>query len=136
VGSTTLVSSIRINACGKFTVLHLHNEIMLRVLYNIKDITVLEIIKYNKFLGKNVYVIDIYRSPIERKMSTFFEKVGSYHFNNTDQKMNQYSVEKIITRFNNIFQHLAIGDHFLDQYQLTTPSTFDWKRWSNNCFAI
>ena len=46
VGSTTLVSSIRINACSKFTVLHLHNEIMLKVLYKIKDLTILEIIKY------------------------------------------------------------------------------------------
>ena len=35
-----------------------------------------------KLLGKNVYVIDVYRSPIECKISTFFEKVGVYHFNN------------------------------------------------------
>ena len=75
VGSTTLVSSIRLNASGKFTVLHLHNEIMLKILYKITDVSVLEIIKYNKFLGKNVYVIDIYRSPIEQKISTFFENI-------------------------------------------------------------
>jgi len=128
VGSTSVVSSLRLFCSHFMDIIHIHDEEMLRVLGHISGVTVKEIIQYNKHLGRDVYVIDIYRTPIERKMSAFFEKVGSFHFNNTDQKMNQYSVEKIITRFNNIFQHLAIGDHFLDQYQLTTPSTFDWKR--------
>ena len=75
VGSTTLVSSIRLSAAHKFTVHHIHNEIMLKVLYNITNITVLEIIKYNKFLGKRVYVFDIFRSPIEQKMSSYFENI-------------------------------------------------------------
>ena len=75
VGSTTLVSSIRLSAANKFTVLHIHNEIMLKVLYNITNITVVEIIRYNKFLGKTVFVFDIFRSPIEQKMSSFFENI-------------------------------------------------------------
>jgi hypothetical protein len=128
VGSTSVVSSLRLFCSHFVDVIHIHDEEMMKVLGHINGVTVKEIILYNKFLGKDVYVIDIYRSPIERKMSTFFEKVGSYHFNNTDQKMNQYDIGKIITRFNNIFEYLAIGDHFLDQYQLTTPAVFDWKR--------
>ena len=38
VGSTTLVSSIRLSAAHKFSVHHIHNEIMLKVLYNITNI--------------------------------------------------------------------------------------------------
>ena len=60
---------------------------MLHVLGNVKGITVNEIIQYNKYLGKDVYVIDVYRSPIERKISAFFEKVGAYHFNNIDENV-------------------------------------------------
>jgi hypothetical protein len=37
-------------------------------------------------------------------------------------------VQKIIKRFNNIFDYLAVGDHYLDQYDITTPTAFDWKR--------
>jgi len=128
VGSTTLVSSIRINACSKFTVLHLHNEVMLRVLYKIKDITVLDIIKYNKFLGKNVYVIDIYRTPIEQKISTFFENISSFHFNVPVDILNTFDINRIITRFNQVFPYLQTSDHFKTKYQIPFPDDFDFEK--------
>lgn len=127
VGSTTLVSSIRLNACGKFTVLHLHNEIMLRVLYKIHDITVLDIIKYNKFLGKNVIVIDIYRSPIEQKISTFFENIHSLHFNAPIEVLNTFEVNRIIKRFNQVFPYLQTNDHYRTKYGVPFPDTFDFE---------
>jgi len=117
VGSTTLVSSIRINACGKFSVLHLHNEIMLKILYKVTDVTVLDIIKYNKFLGKNVYVIDIYRSPIEQKISTFFENIDAFHFNVPIETLNTFEVERIIKRFNQVFPYLLTNDNFRTKYK-------------------
>jgi len=126
VGSTTLVSSIRINACGKFTVLHLHNEIMLKILYNITDVTVLEIIKYNKILGKNVYVIDIYRSPIEQKISTFFENIHSFHFNVPIENLNTFEINRIIKRFNQVFPHLQTNDNYRNKYDIEYPETFDF----------
>jgi uncharacterized protein (UPF0218 family) len=76
VGSTSLVSSLRLFACEKFTVLHVHGEEMLKTIYNI-DVSINEIINYNSSLGKNIYVIDIYRTPIERKISEFFQKSPS-----------------------------------------------------------
>jgi len=126
VGSTTLVSSIRLNACGKFTVLHLHNEIMLRVLYKIRDLTVLDIIKFNKFLGKNVIVIDIYRSPIEQKISTFFENIHSLHFNSPIEVLNTFDVSRIIKRFNQVFPYLQTNDHYRKTYNVPFPSSFDF----------
>ena len=103
VGSTSIVSSLRLFGSDKLSIIHIHDEEMLRVLKHIENITVNELIFYNAYLGKEVYVINVYRSPIERKISAFFEKIGAYHFNNIDQKVNTYNVSKVIHRFNNIF---------------------------------
>ena len=128
VGSTTLVSSIRLNACGKFTVLHLHNEIMLKILYKITDVTVLDVIKFNKFLGKTVIVIDVYRSPIEQKISTFFENIHSLHFNAPIEVLNTFEVNRIIKRFNQVFPYLQTNDHFRTRYNVPFPEQFDFTK--------
>jgi hypothetical protein len=127
VGSTSIVSSLRIFGTDKYSVIHIHDEEMLKVLGHINGITINEIILYNKYIGKEVYVIDVYRSPIERKISTYFEKIGAYHFNNTDENMNRYNVQKIIDRFNKILPYLANGDHFIDKYNINIPSQFDYN---------
>jgi hypothetical protein len=126
VGSTTIVSSIRISAYDKFTVLHIHDELMLKVLCNIENIKVIDIIKYNSSIGKNVYVIDIYRSPIEQKISQYFEKLSTFHFNNSPLLINNYNVDKIIKRFNSLFPHLSNEDHYQDAYKIPIPKNFDY----------
>jgi hypothetical protein len=126
VGSTSIVSSMRLFGAHCFSIIHIHDEEMLYVLSNIKGITINEIILYNRQLGKDVYVIDVFRSPIERKISNYFEKIGAYHFNNTDEKVNTYNVTKVINRFNRIFPHLANGDHFMDKYNINLPEQFDF----------
>ena len=128
VGSTSIVSSLRIFGTDKFSVIHIHDEEMLKVLGHIDGITINEIILYNKYLGKDVYVIDVYRSPIERKMSAYFEKIGAYHFNNTDQNVNKYNMQKIINRFNKVLPYLANGDHFIDKYNIPIPNNFDCQQ--------
>ena len=126
VGSTSIVSSLRIFGSNKFDIIHIHDEEMLRVLSHVSGISINELILYNKYLGKDTYVIDIFRSPIERKISTFFEKIGSYHFNNIDSSVNNYNIYKVINRFNNIFPYIGIGDHFMDKYNIPIPNTFDY----------
>ena len=132
VGSTSIVSSLRIFGLDKVDVIHIHNEDMLRMLCNTQDVTINELILFNKYLGKNVYVINIYRSPIEKKISTFFEKISTYHFNATDENVNTYDVSKVIKRFNNIFSYIGIGDHFIDKYEIKTPDKFDY----NNAYLL
>ena len=127
VGSTSIVSSLRLFGINQFCVIHIHDEEMLRVIGNISGITINEIILFNKFLGKEVYVIDVFRCPIERKISTYFEKVGVYHFNNYDQIVNKYNIKRVINRFNKIFPHIGNGDHFLDKYNIPIPEKFDWN---------
>ena len=129
VGSTTLVSSIRLSATYKFKVVHVHDEEMLYVLNGITDITINELIKYNKYIGRNVYVIDVYREPLERKMSEFFDKLASFHFNNIADKVNKYNVNRLIARFNNIFTHIANGDHYFDKMtEVIKPEMFDFEK--------
>jgi hypothetical protein len=128
VGSTTLVSTIRLNACGKYTVLHLHCEKILRIIYSIHNLSILEIINYNKFLGKNVYVIDIYRSPIEHKISSYFENIVSFHFNTPIDNLKLHNVDKICNRFNCIFPYLLTPDYFRKQYEIEYPITFDFNK--------
>jgi hypothetical protein len=128
VGSTTLVSSLRISLLGKFSIIHIHDDIMLEVLTGIKNVTVNEIIQFLAKLGKNVYVIDVYRTPIERKMSEFFEKISIYHFNNLEMNMNKYSVKRISNRFNSLFPYLANGEHYFDKFDLGSPIPFDFDQ--------
>jgi hypothetical protein len=127
VGSTSIVSSLRVFGITKINIIHIHDEEMLKVLSHINDITINELILYNKYLGKDVYVINVYRSPIEKKISVFFEKIGSYHFNNQDDKVNNYSIIKVTERFNDIFPWIGTGDHFIDKYNVTFPDTFDYN---------
>jgi len=126
VGSTSLVSSIRISASHKFSIIHIHDEIMLNFFTGINSVTINEIIKYNSYIGKNVYVIDVYRTPIERKFSEFFEKISPYHFNNSEENINKYSVKRVIDRFNKVFPYLATGDHYIDKYNIPIPNSFDF----------
>lgn len=127
VGSTSLVTSLRIFACEKFHIMHLHNDQMLNHLYDV-DVTINDIIKYNSSLGKNIYVIDIYRLPIEHKISIFFEKLEKYHFNNSVENIEKYPIEKLIRRFNMIFPHLGNNDYFRNEYSITYPKTFDFEK--------
>ena len=121
VGSTTLVTSLRISLGKSYNVIHIHDDVMLHVLTGCNDITVNDIIAYLSNQGKNVFVIDIYRTPIERKMSEFFEKISPYHFNNVEENISKYSIARISNRFNKLFPHLGSGEHYFDKYNIKEP---------------
>jgi hypothetical protein len=131
VGSTSLVSSLRLSVSNKFLTIHVHDENMLNVLTNFDstyDVSVHDIIEYNAFIGKKVFVIDVYRNPIERKISEYFEIVANFHFNNTENKMDKYKLDLIIKRFNQIFPYIGEGDYYFDKYPITTPEQFDFQK--------
>ena len=128
VGSTTLVTSLRVSLGKSYNVIHIHDDIMLRVLTKINDIKVNDIITFLANQGKQVYVIDVYRTPIERKMSEFFEKISPYHFNNSEPNICQYSIKRISDRFNKLFPHLALGEHYFDKYNIQEPIPFDMNK--------
>lgn len=128
VGSTTLVSSLRVSLGKSYNILHIHDEIMLSVLSGIHDIKINDIIHFLSNKGKKVYVIDVYRTPVERKMSEYFEKLSPYHFNNSEDNISKYSMKRIIDRFNKLFPHLENGDHYFDYYNIEEPIPFDFEK--------
>jgi len=131
VGSTTLVTSLRLSASQKFTVIHIHDKTLFSAISDhefISQIEVNDYILYNKLLGKNVYVVDIFRSPIERKISEFFEYIGTLHFNNSEQNINSYNIDNVFRRFNKLFPYLGKSDHYKEFFGLTSfPERFDFE---------
>ncbi len=132
VGSTSLVTSFRIFFTKQYHIIHIHDEEMLRVLSGITGVTINEIILYNKHIGKEVYVIDVYRDPIELKMSTYFEKIGCHHFNCNDDDPKLRNLDLVTKRFNDIYPYIGNGDNFLDiyniQYNEDMPESFDFDK--------
>jgi hypothetical protein len=130
VGSTTLVTSLRMCCTNTANVLHIHDEHMLTVVTgvkNIHNISVIELIKFNASIGKQVYVIDVYRNQIERKISEYFELLSCYHFNTTETNIINYKLELLTKRFNSLFPYLGNGDYFFDKYDISPPDNFDFE---------
>lgn len=126
VGSTTLVTSLRVSLGKNYNIIHIHDETMLTVLTGINHVKINDIIMFLSNQGKNVYVIDVYRTPLERKISEFFEKISPYHFNNTPDNITKYSINRITDRFNKLFPHIENGDHYFDKYNISQPIPFDF----------
>ena len=54
VGSTTLVSSLRVSLGNTYSIVHIHDEIMLNVLTGVADVSINEIIAFLSSAGKRV----------------------------------------------------------------------------------
>jgi hypothetical protein len=130
VGSTTLVSSLRVSLGNKFNIIHIHDEVMMQVLTGIKGVSINKLIEYIANKGNNIWVIDIYRLPIERKMSEFFEKLSDMHFNNAETNVIKYDIKRISVRFNELFPHLSNTDHYFDKYDIDVPPFDFLKKYS------
>jgi hypothetical protein len=136
VGSTSLVSSIRISASDKFNIFHTHNEQIYKSFSIHKDLTIEDIIKNNDVINlatgkpRKIYIIDIFRTPIERKISEYFEDLATIHFNKIEEYLVTYPIDKIIKRFNNIFPYISTIDYYKEKYNLSNssiPEQFDFK---------
>lgn len=134
-GSTSLVSSLRLSCFEQYTVIHLHNDTMLKIMYKIHDVTIQEIIEFNRSLNKTIYVFDIFREPIEHKMSLYFEILDTFHFNvngNNSDDLKTLTLEKIVKRFNLLFPHIVYLDYFESVYkfqaEIEEKPVFDFEK--------
>lgn len=125
VGSTSLVTSFRLSASDKYFTMHTHEDLIFKALGNLENsIYVEDIIKntcmknVNTMSPRKIYIIDVYRTPIERKISEYFHDLSSYHFNNTEDNIAEYSLQKIINRFNDIFPHVSNEDYYFEKYNI------------------
>jgi len=127
VGSTTIVTSLRISLGKSVNVMHIHDDIMLHVLTGIHGVNIMDFIRYISNKGKKVYIIDIYRDPIERKISEFFYKINDLHFNVPVSKVLSYNNNLLIKRMNNLFPHLSDVDYYMQLFKDDLAS-FDFKK--------
>jgi hypothetical protein len=139
VASTSLITSIRLSASNKYYVMHTHDEIIFKsnlgenhhtcvsdILENGSDI-------WNPLTKKNrhVFIIDIYRDPIERKISEYFHEISTLHFNQPESIIKTYNMENIIERFNCVYPHLSNEDYFKNRFPISLnqlPPTFDFEK--------
>jgi hypothetical protein len=127
VGSTSLVSSLNLYALKDYAIFHIHNEVMLKVLYGITDVSINDIIAYNATLCKKVFVIDIFRTPVEQKISMFFEDITT-HFNVAEGDVDKLPMTTLFSRFNHIYPHIIPSpDFYQNTYPIPAPSAFDFN---------
>ena len=128
VGSTTLITSLRISLGDKANVIHIHNENMIETLTGLKSISISELILYISTKVNKLYLIDIYRTLLERKISEYFDKLP-LHFNNTAENLNNYNIQLLIDRFNRLFPCMQECDYFFEKYSITNlikPGAFNF----------
>ena len=125
VGSTSIVTSIRLFASDKYIVFHTHDDKICELYQDRLNVINVSDIINNNFLfnqqfnrNRKIYIIDIYRTPIERKISDFFQKISEIHFNNSEKEISKYPVEKLFKRFNDIYPYFDDTDYFNEIYNI------------------
>ncbi len=137
VGSTSLATSIRTWAFDQFIVFHSHQDEIFRIKGENNKTAIMyysDIILNNQVTNtqtntkRKVYIIDIYRTPIERKISYFFQQIAELHFNNTEENLLNYPIEKLIKRFNDLYLHIEEIDYYNDRYEIPKLTQFDFEK--------
>lgn len=122
-GSTTLSTSLN----KYYKTLHVHsNEFFQTFISKQSHISIFDVIEYNRKTQDKIYIIDSYRTPIERKISSFFQNIHSHL-----PKYKQYTLKNIIHYFNakciyNLEEYHAI-DEIMNYYKLPLFDTFDYN---------
>ena len=92
-GSSTLNSTFVNN---NYNIIKIHNNNNYKLLHKRKEQSIFELIDSSLSVFENVYIIDSYRDPIERKISSFFENITRLLPN-----YESLTLEEIIIFFNN-----------------------------------
>jgi hypothetical protein len=95
--------------------------------------TIHEVINQNSGWHKNIYIIDSYRLPIERKMSSFFQNMtidvpdyGSKTTQELTTYFNQQYIHNVDPTQNNEDYHPL--DEMMEYLGVESPLTFDFKK--------
>jgi hypothetical protein len=122
-GSSTLDKTMLEN---RFDSVKLHNNnYWQNELKNHK--TIFETINQSSLNYEKIYIIDVYRTPIERKISSFFQNIN-VHLPN----YNEFSIEEMIQFFNKeliytLEEYHSINEVF-DYYNIEKFNSFNFKK--------
>ena len=125
-GSSTLNKTFIENG---YTSIHIHCNENYQIHYN-KQNTIFEVIDSSCKYYENVYIIDSYRTPIERSISSFFSNISVYL-----PKFYEFSVEELIAFFNNNFFYYLENYHpnneVLTHYNIPLFDSFNFEKGYN-----
>ena len=107
---------------------HVHNQDDFLNFYKQTKYTIFDVIDYNSKTNSNIYIIDVYRTPIERKMSSFFQSIEKFYPNY--KKCNK--IRDLITYFNNNclynIEEFQSIDEIMKYYGLDEFTSFDFEK--------
>jgi hypothetical protein len=124
-GGTTMAYTFHQNG---YKTTHLHSSKHLGNFKSSIDVShTFDIIDASKQKGP-IYIIDSYRTPVERKISCFFQKIHTYLPN-----YESMPIQNIITYFNENILFTSVGGHhpineFLQNYKMPLFHKFNFKR--------
>ena len=123
-GSSTLNSTFVNN---NYNIIKIHNNNNYKLLHKRKEQSIFELIDSSLSVFENVYIIDSYRDPIERKISSFFENITRLLPN-----YESLTLEEIIIFFNNNMLNLIEEYHSINEvfqyYNIKPFINFDLKK--------
>jgi mannosyltransferase OCH1-like enzyme len=124
-GGTTLATTFQKN---NFAVTHLHSLKIKGIFFsNIDSNNTIEILEKSCENYENVYIIDVYRTPIERKISSFFQNISIDlpDYNKlTTCEINNFFNEKLLYELE---EYHSI-DEVMEHYGLPKFTEFDFKK--------
>jgi hypothetical protein len=123
-GSSTLTKTFIKNG---YNTLHVHNSLDFKI-HNIEsklNPNLFELIENSMKNNNNVYIIDVYRNPIERKISSFFQNYNINNNNNIDYITNE--IDNFIYNGENYYSMHEIFNYF----KLQNFDFFDFKNQYN-----
>lgn len=107
--------------------LHVHSNIHFQLFSKQTEVSILDIIDQNASIHDKIYIIDSYRTPIERCISSFFQNINDHLPN-----YKKYKLRDIIHHFNknhiyDLEEYHPI-DEIMTHYNLPLFDTFDFKK--------
>ena len=121
-GSATLLNTFTNN---KFDTIHLHDNSYYKHAYKCKN-SIFELIDKSCKQFDKIYIIDSYRTPIERKISSFFQNIKT-HIKNYESM----SIDELVTFFNknllNKIEEYHSINEVLSYYKIPLFSNFNFE---------
>lgn len=121
-GSSTLLNTFTNN---KFDTIHLHDNSYYKYAYKSKN-SIFELIDKSCKKFDKIYIIDSYRTPIERKISSFFQNIKT-HIKNYESM----SIDELVTFFNknllNEIEEYHSINEVLSYYKIPLFSNFNFE---------
>lgn len=122
-GSSTLTSTLN----QYYKTLHVHRNEYFYIKSQQKEFTIFDVIECNATSQDQIYIIDSYRNPIERKIASFFQNL---HTHIPDYR--QYELKNLVETFNNQFLANLEEYHSIDEimthFNLPLFETFDFEK--------